>query len=484
VLKYNQPLLQDSNIYNVPTVDRYPVDGSEQAPKAIIQTLDLQSKQATKLEQPVVTGQIPALDDSAATIIAWWQKRDPFLAKINVDDLGVVAGSYGGSLTPDQTDLNGDYLPAWTMDDLPHELKSGTITQWMVQTFPNLKSASMDYGVRFYFKGWLTNYSDEDARNISRAFAINAGADTFPGAGYPQTSYEKGVTLLATNATTFIYSKVTEPGWNEAVPAGLAQNFYEALNALHYEGSFAMVEEEISRVVGLGNTLNLSGGRAEWATMAAQVQSVNWTAGTGSTTVNFGPPEHLAPQDVLEFIRGLRRGDPSTSNAARVDGTQSAGNTIIGAGHTAHNDTKPTPTGMTLRPYPWYGCDSSSGSAKKFSMFLGRVNRLAPTGLSSETFWEQPVTASGEAWAACTIDQNSGECTAWVPGNGVVTPDSTATTLYVKLLTYTVTGNAITIEPIQTTNINFARREIVVNGALYWEFFFTFETDPIAVPTS
>ena len=43
----------------------------------------------------------------------------------------------------------------------------------------------------------------------------------------------------------------------------------------------------------MANTLCLSGGRAEWETMCAMIQSITEDDGLGETSVSIGPAPHL-----------------------------------------------------------------------------------------------------------------------------------------------------------------------------------------------
>jgi hypothetical protein len=122
--------------------------------------------------------------------------------------------------------------------------------------------------------------------------------------------------VTLTNGTTGDYSAIASEVAGEAVPTGLAQRVYEALALLQYEGSVTVVEDECGTAVTLANVLNLSGGKAAWATMKAQIQSVKFDYGSGRTEVTVGPAKHLGAGDLTELflINRNRRVyyDPST----------------------------------------------------------------------------------------------------------------------------------------------------------------------------
>ena len=58
------------------------------------------------------------------------------------------------------------------------------------------------------------------------------------------------------------------------MPDGLAAAIQAATGMLQYDGTLELTEPECSGAAAPGQLLNLSGGRTEWATMAAQIQRV------------------------------------------------------------------------------------------------------------------------------------------------------------------------------------------------------------------
>ena len=76
---------------------------------------------------------------------------------------------------------------------------------------------------------------------------------------------------MGTNAETQTYSRLTSETAAEPVPEGLAQALYAAVSVLQYDGVLELTEQECSGLGAPGLLLNLSGGRAEWATMAVEV---------------------------------------------------------------------------------------------------------------------------------------------------------------------------------------------------------------------
>jgi len=486
-LVYDQNALFGGKVWGGTAVDTWPASSNPQTPKALVLMLELAGQDGTSQSQPVVTRSLPGTGADASTILLWWRKRDAWLASLNIDDLEVIDGSWVGTLDAGQVDANGDNLPAWGLADLPNELVRGSITDWMQAAYTELKAAKMTVAVKLSIDptSLSVHYTPDQARLIRAWFNMDSPDPLLSNVLWKYAS------VTATNAVTQVYQVVTSAGGSEPMPptgeGGLANNFYDALATLHYEGSFSTVEAEVSRWIGLGNTFNLNGAgaRAAWATMNAVVQEVDLEAASGRTTIHFGPPEHLSPQDVLELIRGLRRTQPSYRTAERATGAASASAATGGSGWTPGGGTPTTPPSPQSVPNPWQGRDASAyGAGIGLQVWPGRVNGIVPSNATGGHWWSSgAVSGSGSVWAACTVDATSGECTAATLACGVMTgvADS-ATLLNVELLRYSVSGGVVAVTPVQTTNVNFTRYLTVVNGTLCWSYFFTFERNPVPVP--
>ncbi len=131
-------------------------------------------------------------------------------------------------------------------------------------------------------------------------------------------------TLLVTNAQSGTYQSIMAADSGDPVPEGLAQALYDALSPVQFEGQISLVESEVSGAIGIGQVLNIAGGRPEWATMRALIQQVSEDWETGTTTVIFGPAEHLGAQDLIELLRVNRQRfiytAPSTRDTGQASG--------------------------------------------------------------------------------------------------------------------------------------------------------------------
>jgi hypothetical protein len=305
-----------------------------------------------------------------------------------------------------------------------------------------------------------------------------------------------------TNAATQVYSIVTGVSGGEAVPTGLAQSLYTALNTLHYQGSFKTTDVEISQEVGIGNTFNLTQGRDEWTSMNAVVQRISHSLATGKTTVEFGPPEHLSPQDIVEFIRGIRDSQPSFRLQERATGASSTSATVSsGVGWTSSNASSTNGGGsgssVAAPATPWQIITTTSGSTTSaicnpYSyLFSGDFDfsQLAVANLGSS------FSPSSGSYAFLKLTQDStGAITAQafmtgaLPDNPITIVDASGSTpayvseFYLLLakfvdpsdgapgvtLTLGTSTSPITIKAVQLCNQHQLAVLRVVNGFVFW----------------
>lgn len=84
-------------------------------------------------------------------------------------------------------------------------------------------------------------------------------------------------------------------GGDDARLLKLSRDYYEATRITPYDGSITLKDTVTDQI--LGRVINISGGRPEWMTMQALVQSVNIDLMTATTRITMGPPKHLAFED-------------------------------------------------------------------------------------------------------------------------------------------------------------------------------------------
>ena len=407
-LKYEQTVQDDDESWLETTLDKYPPGCNEQAVKALVQTISMSGPKTTRQKQVVVTQSLPALDASDTAVIEWWKKRNyaqnNVLKKIPVNKLSVVPGSFYGVVNPDQFMADGVTAQTATFEDIgKRELVHGSVTDWMEKEWSNLNAANASMNVILSYQLPVEGLTDEEVAEVQALFNM--------GSRNPATSNKLWLYYypVVTNATTMTYSRVTNSVAGEPIPTGLAQSLCTSLNTLHYEGSFETVDQEISLAVGVGNSFNLSGGEVDYATMNAVVQEISHELATGKTTVKFGPPERLTPQNIVEYLRGLRQSVPSFSIESRTSGKDSGASTVNGSGHVP-NGSGNHGGGIAADPIDFQLTDASTASATQLGIYSGRIYEVATGNMWTVRRLTDgqitPVAVSSEtmAWLVITYD--------------------------------------------------------------------------------
>jgi hypothetical protein len=350
VLKFEQTNDIDNDTFTSLIVQPAPSTATGDELGAMVMTLDLSGARATYQKQPVLTTPIPQ-SDTTAGVIDWWKGKFAWLNDFEDSDLIVVSGTQTVTIE-DPTDY-----PDITVSDVPNELLKGSISAWM-----NLNAAPLLVSATLQYTGTATDESSAvfDATNQRVVYTRVTG----------------------TNAETQTYSRLTSETEAEPVPEGLAQAIYDAASVLQYDGALELTEEDCSGVTAPGSLLNLTGGRAEWATMAAQIQRVEEMIDLGQTRVTVGPAKQLGHADLATLLRVNRSRRLSFRLSERTTGSGS-GNAakVQGGEHTPRSDSlfRPSAGGAPAVNKPFQIFDASDVTGLKVT-------------LSANSFLQQSLT--------------------------------------------------------------------------------------------
>jgi hypothetical protein len=363
VLKFEQTNDIDNDTFTSLIVQPAPLTATGDELGALVMTLDLAGARATYQKQPVQTTPIPQTDTSSG-VIAWWKGKFPWLKDFDDSDLSVVAGTQTVTIE-DPTDY-----PGITLSSVPNELLKGSIATWMnLNAAPLLVSATLEY----------TGATTDDS---------NAVFD----ATNQRVVYTR---VIGTNAETQTYSRLTSETEAEPIPTGLAQALYAAASVLQYDGVLELTEEECSGVGAPGMLLNLTGGRTEWATMAAQIQRVEEKIDLGLTRLTVGPAKHLGHAELTTWLRANRNRRISYRLGERTSGSGS-GNAakVQGGEHSPRSDSvfRPSAGGAVELNKPFEILDASDVTGLKVTL---NVNSFLQQSLTpNDTF---AITGLGTA---------------------------------------------------------------------------------------
>lgn len=339
--------------------------------RVIVDWIDVLGPQTTTVSQSIQTAPVNCNGGTQAAKRAWWALHDKQFA-----DLRLRLQKSDGTATTigDATVTEADTGAAVSLVDYPNELVDGTIHPWMAFNVKRVRiSVQMTYAV----------YS-----------AVGASeTDTAGGpALHRYTQKEHHIEITVTNGTTGTYGAVASVTTGEDIPADLALGIWTALNRLQYEGDYLKVQAAINGGVSLANCLNLSGGRAEWATMNAQIQSIQKDYGTGQTQVTIGPAKHLNAAQLMDIFRAWRFRLLTYNPAVRASGNPgtSSGGTEISKNAPKKNTMEglEDPSSQTIT---YRDSDSPAGDlkgqhkldAKIIADVLGGVSSPTPAGTFS-----------------------------------------------------------------------------------------------------
>lgn len=229
---------------------------------------DLQGSQQQSTSQDIEVEELPAslLDK------AWWKSKVPRLSDYAESDITLTNAQRGGSL--------------------PSILKKGSIQKWM--------------------------HVDSERETIT----VQASLVNRTGGQLVEDRRETlSVELTMTDAVTKTYKTVTSFDSGESIPNGVAAEMWAEWSQLHHECGVSQVEVEPSLNLTVGKTLNLTGGRTEWVSMAAMIVRCTVTFASGETSVETGVPGWIDLDSRVAWYRACRNRRYSFSRQMRESET-------------------------------------------------------------------------------------------------------------------------------------------------------------------
>jgi hypothetical protein len=319
VLNYEQLNNLNDQDQRTLTVDKYPTGASATQPGAVAMTINLQGEKTTYMRQYLKTAEIKVNN------LTWWQERLPWLNDANITNLDYAANpgnpsgnmdrsSNAGTVTAIAPDGGTDSTAGSDGTDKANaSIPGGPV-------FPN-----------FVIEGDIPNWITGNAQMVLCALRVNydvvMGNDAN---GNPVVEQHRNETVLvkvvSTDLNTGWYNQLSGVYIGEPIPTGLAENYYNALAQLQYEGSWEITEQECGTAGGpyLGDVLNLTDGLTAWATMNAAIFETTENLATGVTRLRFGPVAYLSPKDWIAWYR-VNRWREIGDRQARVNGLLTIG---------------------------------------------------------------------------------------------------------------------------------------------------------------
>jgi hypothetical protein len=301
VITYKVTNSVDGSVWARYFVDKYGPNGQNHASDpgegldVVLQTINLQGFTANNVFGSIATEVIAVNHATQSVRQAWWAMFHPEFASGKIRNVTLADATI-----KDRTGA------AVSLATYPNRLLpgNGTLLPWMTLAGG---AAVIGEWVEIVALVTFDEYDAATGGNLVRG---------------KQTKQLK-TSAIATNGVTGDYSSLGTFVEGETVPGmtgtdetgagifsnGIAKKVWDGLSALQYEGSDIRVQSEISNaggdgpLVSLKNKLNLTGGLAAWATMAAQVQSITEHDGNGRTSISFGPRRILSMGGLAEMFQ-------------------------------------------------------------------------------------------------------------------------------------------------------------------------------------
>lgn len=219
--------------------------------------------------------------------------------------------------------INPASTPLWrptTVGDFPRYLVSGTLAEWM-----NVKAAEVRCRATVAVRKSTVDALEARDRAIFMAKRPRIGTVQTVDAYLIEADF----VVLATTAKTRTYVNWTQTNTGNittdnaaastaaeeaVVILDLAESLYTPRSVAPYEGGITLMAEEAGGTDYVGGVIRLvHADRSDWTTMRALVQSETLDLGDGTTSLTFGLPAHLSPQDIAALYEAPRKSAGGTA---------------------------------------------------------------------------------------------------------------------------------------------------------------------------
>jgi hypothetical protein len=279
ILQYKQTHTLDDETKVLIAKDAYPLDASPTTPRTILATFDFAGEQIVTQKQYVGVRNIDSTSET------FWKRH---LGWVRDLDAGFTITS--GAVTPVEDDDEHTYS-------------------------------------KYIYQGSCPNWLSDMVAPVEVTAVLNGVLN-----GRTLTNYELRARITGTRLTASgTYSRVTSNTVAEVLPTGLAQAVYAAASIRHHEGMIVFRHADVwTAAPRVGDVVNVPA-KAAWASMKAQVQSVELQLDSGTVAITVGPPKHLSVQDVVEWFRRARQTTPGNRGGTRSTGAMGGGTDVNGS---------------------------------------------------------------------------------------------------------------------------------------------------------
>jgi hypothetical protein len=386
-LYFEKSVTVDGRAMMVPSVQFAPAEAVAPTRGSLVGTFDLMGPKITHATADIIAQEIEAKNATEATRLEWWKNRFPALRQARISSVAiaaadvkfytvgvlpaVIAGTFTVGSGWDVVSYNrGDYvkrvdggeIQIWQATKTDTCLSTGPETAGNSDMFTYINTVRQEITWATYpytrelmaESGQLTRWLETQEGFRGEEIEVQAkivweGYDAGTGERFGASEYQT-VKLMATNAETGNYSTYSGIEEGEEEPALLAAFLYSVGSVLHYDGPVTLLETECSHTYKLGQKLSFTGGTGIYAGIGAIIQSVTEDLDSGKTHLVLGPPGHLGPSDLIEWVRSFRRRriytNPDTQDTGELAGV---GATETGRKGPTHDSTSGGPLPNRLK---------------------------------------------------------------------------------------------------------------------------------------
>jgi len=305
----------------------------------------------------------------------------------------------------------------WTLDKVENptvspysrRLISGAVTSWMAEDFGiGVHIDEYVITVTIHRRDANNNIVSSSRRRLAARFwTTNAYTDTYTRQRYEQIPDDPG----------------------DQVPTGLALSLYNSWHRLLYDGRVSWVG---TRFYSLRTRINLSNGRAEWATMAAHVRQIDYDVNSDTCTLTLGPAARIEADAALAISRGTRayrkpetkRAEtvPSGDQGWTVGATLATSEQVLGEG-----DMGIMSRLMLIHPQDGRSITLDTAAVANIEEEPEGVPAVVPA-LSVQTIWEAVPTFDAETGDLTNIAWRQRQALVGTPGTDTDVPVSDCST--------------------------------------------------------
>lgn len=267
VIRYKKLNDDDGVIWLVQETDAYPPGATGLELDASVHTIELGGARTTRVTAEITTATVDAQHGTESNRIAWWKKKDKLLNDPGID---------GSTLHITSATVKDEGGSTVSLSSFPEELLNGQIADWMEfgQEYVTVEAtATFD---RFTDDTFVVPVEEGATRTLT-------------------------VRIVVTDGTTGTYGAVNTFEEAEATPVDLAETIYNATQDLRWDGTLALVGDEVPSGLHPGKKVTVVGGLAGWTNM--MVQQTTEEPHLGRVTVRLGAPAQLGVSDLVELLR-------------------------------------------------------------------------------------------------------------------------------------------------------------------------------------